>query len=299
LIRVKAETQTHANTLLYRRPGFLSCPARDVAWANGKGYSMEHSPSNIATIGITARVVRRLKHFAPLTEVEQYTLERTCTVKRFGSHDELAKLGAPLPGVFAITDGFAARSRILPDGRRQILAYLIPGDLCDPRGRLLSRMDHSITALGPVEAAVFSDEAIQRLERYPGLARGFALNALVEQSVTREWLVNIGHRSSLVRLGHLFCEIHARLEAVGLTDERGCVVPLTQTELADTLAISAVHVNRTLMELRRAGLVSFHAKRLVIHDLPALRKAAGFNATYLQLGRVPLRLDVAREAVAD
>ena len=181
---------------------------------------MEHSPSNIATIGITARVVRRLRHFAPLSEVEQYTIERTCTVKRFGSHEDLAKLGAPLPGVFAITDGFAARSRILPDGRRQILAYLIPGDLCDPRGRLLSRMDHSITALGPVEAAVFSDEAIQRLERYPGLTRAFALNALVEQSVTREWLVNIGHRSSLVRLGHLFCEIHARLEAVGLTDEQ-------------------------------------------------------------------------------
>jgi CRP-like cAMP-binding protein len=112
-----------------------------------------------------------------------------------------------------------------------------------------------------------------------------AWSALVQHSISREWLLNVGHRSSFERISHLFCEVYARLDAVGLASDQSCDVPLTQTEIADALAISPVHVNRTLMELRHTGLVSFHGKRLVIHEMAALRRAAGFNPTYLHLRR--------------
>src|SRR5581483_4994347 len=98
--------------------------------------------------------------------------------------------------------------------------------------------------------------------------------------------VNVGQRTAFERLAHLFCEIFARLSAVGLAYDNRCELPLTQIELADTLALSAVHVNRTLMEMRRARLVTFQNRQLVIHDLAALEGAAGFNANYLHLDAV-------------
>ncbi len=89
--------------------------------------------------------------------------------------------------------------------------------------------------------------------------------------------------ASFERLGHLLCELFERLHAVGLVREGTFELPLTQPDLADTLALSAVHVNRTLMELRRSGLVSFQSKQLVIHDYGLLQRAAGFDAQYLYL----------------
>jgi len=101
--------------------------------------------------------------------------------------------------------------------------------------------------------------------------------------------VNVGQRSAFERLAHLFCEMFMRLDAVGLTHDDQCELPLTQIELADTLALSAVHVNRTLMEMRRGRLVSFHNRQLVIHDHVALQIAAGFNPNYLHFeGESPL-----------
>ncbi len=105
----------------------------------------------------------------------------------------------------------------------------------------------------------------------------------MKQSISREWLVNVGNRTAFERLSHLLCETYSRLKCVGLTTDHAFELPLTQAELADTLALSAVHVNRTLMELRRLKLVSFQNRHAAIHDYPGLRAAAGFDPTYLQL----------------
>jgi CRP-like cAMP-binding protein len=105
----------------------------------------------------------------------------------------------------------------------------------------------------------------------------------VQQSIAREWLVSVGHRSSFERLGHLICEIFERLQLVGLTADGGYKLPLTQGDIADTLALSPVHVNRTLMELRRAGFMTFQSRQLVIHDYAGLRRVSGFDRRYLHL----------------
>jgi CRP-like cAMP-binding protein len=155
--------------------------------------------------------------------------------------------------------------------------------MCDPSTFSLPKRDHSICALSPVDAAILSQDAVERLQKLPVLSRALAWSSAVQHSITREWLVNVGHRTSFERLSHLLCEIFERLQAVGLTHDYTCELPLTQTEIADTLALSSVHVNRTMMELRRSGLLTFHSKLLVIHDYPALRRAAGFDAAYLSL----------------
>ncbi len=119
---------------------------------------------------------------------------------------------------------------------------------------------------------------MQRLDQFPNITQAMARYASTQQAISREWLVNVGHRTASERLGHLICELYIRLEAVGLTRDQAFELPLTQAELGDTLALSAVHVNRTLMELRRLKLVTFQNRQVVIHDFAALRIAAGFDA---------------------
>lgn len=232
-----------------------------------------------------SRLIRKLEHFAPLPEEERDALASAITVIRhYPAHEDLIQEGAPTEGFRVILEGLACRYKVLPDGRRQIIAYFVPGDLCDVRVLLLKRMDHSIGTLGPVEAAFMPHERMLALtERYPRLTRAFWWSTLVEEAIAREWVVNVGLRSAHERTAHLLCEIFVRLRAVGLAQDAQCELPLTQTELADTLALSTVHVNRTLMEMRRAQLVTLQSRTLIIHDWERLQRAGGFDPNYLHL----------------
>jgi CRP-like cAMP-binding protein len=242
-----------------------------------------------------SRLIRKLENFAPLPEEEKNALiNATGTIRRYAAHEDLIQEGQPTDGVKIILEGLACRYKVLPDGRRQIVAYFVPGDMCDLRIFLLKRMDHSIGTLCPVEAVLLAQDVVLELtERYPRLTRALWWSTLVEEATTREWIVNVGHRTAFERTAHLFCEIFFRLQAVGLTQENCCELPLTQTELADTLALSAVHVNRTLMDMRRAHLVTLQGKQLIIHDRQALQSVAGFDPNYLHLDGERSRLPAA------
>lgn len=232
--------------------------------------------------GLTKRLALRLERYAVLRPEDKSALENEApNARRYVPRDNLTRQGAPVERIFAIVEGFACRHKMLPDGRRQVVAFMLPGDLCDTRTFLLPHMDHSISAISNVDAIALTEEAVRRLESKPGLAQALAKNSLVHQAIAREWMMNIGYRTSFERLSHLLCELFERLHVVGLAPDHVCELPLTQTEIADTLALSAVHVNRTLMELRRSGLVTFQSRKLVIHDYPSLRRAAGFDPAYL------------------
>ena len=243
---------------------------------------------------LTSRLALRLERYATLRARDKEALENeVLTARRYLPRDNLVRQGAPVERLFVIVEGFACRYKLLPDGRRQITAYMLPGDLCDTRTFAVPYLDHSIAAISNVQAGVLTEESVRRLESSAALARAFARNSLVQQAISREWQVNTGHRSSFERLSHLLCELYERLEAVGLARDYTCEVPLTQTEIADTLALSAVHVNRTLMELRRAGLVTYRNKQLIIHDYARLRDAAGFDPRYLYSAQVDWRAQYA------
>jgi CRP-like cAMP-binding protein len=233
---------------------------------------------------VTARLALRLGRYAPLRNEDKRALEAEATnLRRFGPRDNLSRQGERVERIFIIVEGFACRYKLLPDGRKQIIAFMLPGDLCDTRTFALPVMDHSIAAMSTVDAVVLSAPAVRRLESVAGLAYVLARSSLVHQSIAREWMINIGHRTSFERLGHLLCELFERLRAVELVRNGTCEIPLTQPDLADTLALSPVHVNRTLMELRRSGLVSFQSKQLIVHDYASLQRAAGFDPEYLYL----------------
>jgi CRP-like cAMP-binding protein len=234
---------------------------------------------------MTSRLLCRLERHTPLSAEERHALDlaATNTVRRFNARDTLLKQGAPADRIFIVLDGLACRYKLLADGRRQISEFMLPGDLCDIRTFTVPRMDHAIAALSPVDVAVLSMEAVQRLTAMPGLARALARNSILHQSILREWLTNIGKRTAFERIAHLLCEISERLRIVGLMSGDTCDLPITQSDLGDVLALSSVHVNRMLMELRRSGLATFHNRRLVIHDPAALRRVAGFDPDYLHL----------------
>lgn len=234
---------------------------------------------------LTQLLIRKLENFAELSDQEKTALgEAAGPVRAYGSHEELIREGEPSNGVAVIASGFACRHKMLPDGRRQIIGFFLPGDMCDARVFILKRMDHTISTLTPSLVTYLSREAVLDMtSTHPRLTRAFWWNTLVEEAISRQWLVSIGQRTALERVAHLFCEIYVRLQAVGLATPEGCELPVTQSELADTVALSTVHVNRTLKELRRMALVSMSGKSLLIHDFAGLRSLAMFDQGYLHL----------------
>jgi CRP-like cAMP-binding protein len=237
---------------------------------------MNHAPN-------TSRLLQRLTGLVPLSADELQALEHCAGPTRlYRPHEDLAREGESAVNVGLLVSGFAFRCRVLPDGRRQILSYLIPGDLCDTRQLLMVAASHTVSTLTTANVVPFGrDEILRLIGRFPRIGQALCWVALIEEAIAREWLVNIGQRTALERLAHLLCEIFTRMDAVGLSDRGRCELPLTQVELADSVALSTVHVNRTLQELRRRGLVSLSSGLLEIHDFGALQSLAGFSADYL------------------
>jgi CRP-like cAMP-binding protein len=234
----------------------------------------------------TSRLLQRLSVLLPLSAEEARVLEEIAGPARLHRpHEDLAREGHGSPHIGLLVSGFAFRCRVLPDGRRQIVSYLIPGDLCDARQLLLPAASHTVSTLTAANVVPFSRDALlAAIQRHPRIGQALCWLAMVEELIAREWLVNVGQRTAIERLAHLLCEIFTRMKAVGLTDRGRCELPLTQVELADSLALSTVHVNRMLQELRRQGLVSLAAGMLEIHDFEALQAVAIFNPDYLQPG---------------
>lgn len=185
-----------------------------------------------------------------------------------------------------VLSGVMCRYKDLRDGRRQIMELHIAGDFADLHSFTLKRLDHNVMTLTPCEVAIVPHERLQEItEQHPHLTRIYWFSTNLDAAIHREWVVSLGIRSALARLAGLFCELHIRLGLVGLTDGDSYELPLTQPELAECVGITAVHVNRTLKDLRERGLVEFRGKRVNILDLPGLRAAAEFDTGYLHLER--------------
>jgi CRP-like cAMP-binding protein len=144
-------------------------------------------------------------------------------------------------------------------------------------------------ALTPCVIAVVPHERLTRLtEESPHLTRLYWFSTNLDAAVHREWEVSLGRRSAHARIAHLFCEMKARLDLVGLADAHGFAFPLTQIDLAECVGLTSVHVNRVLKDLREEGLAQFRSGRVSISDVPRLRRLAEFDDAYLYLDRLPL-----------
>jgi len=230
-------------------------------------------------------LLRRLASLVRLTPEEDGLLcDLVQRTRLMPARADVAREG-DLPGdLRLIVSGWACRYKVLEDGRRQIMALLLPGDLCDLHASVLRRMDHSIGALTDVHLSDIPHERVRHaMAASPAVARAMTVHMLAGASGQREWAVSLGQRTAFERIGHLFCEIFLRLDAVGLTAGTSCEMPITQTDLADLTGITPVHVNRTLQDLRTRGLISLKGRILDIPDLDALQREVLFSPGYLHL----------------
>ncbi|HWK65048.1 MAG TPA: Crp/Fnr family transcriptional regulator [Rhizobiaceae bacterium] len=238
------------------------------------------------TVGASTHpLIRKLSTYTKLSaEEETAIVDASTKMVSFDANEEIASRGDKVRGVNLLLEGFACRYKYLEDGRRQILAFLLPGDLCDLHVFLINRMDHSIAALVPSKVAMIAPANILRFTNdFPNLTRALWWTTLLDEAITREWVVNTGQRTAYERTAHLFCELFHRLRLIGRTDGNSYRLPLTQAALGDTLGLSSVHVNRTLQELRRNGLISLRNSILTINNLAGLERAALFSRDYLHL----------------
>ena len=231
--------------------------------------------------------VRKLEGYANLTERDKALLvEVSRRVTIVPDRVDLVRVGKPAPFVHVIVEGFGCRYKVTPDGRRQIFAYLVPGDACDLHTALLKVSDHSIGTLSECSVAQIDRETILDLTENISIAKAFWCSALVDLATLREWITSIGQRQSDVRIAHLFCELHARLKFVGMASDGEFLLPISQAELADTVGLSIVHVNRSLRTLREKHLVTFRGHHVSVPDIERLRDYSSFDDTYLHLKNV-------------
>jgi CRP-like cAMP-binding protein len=202
--------------------------------------------------------------------------------KQYQRDAYLAREGEHVTVCTVLLQGFAYRQKILSDGSRQIISFHIPGEFLDVQNCLLEVADHNVQALTRCLVAVVSKELLlQVMSDRPAVRQAIWLDSLLDASVFREWVVNVGRRDARQRIAHLLCELALRLKAAGLGEGPLFDFPLTQEQIADATGLTAVHTNRTLQALRRAGLINLTASKLTILDWDALAEAGDFSERYL------------------
>ncbi len=228
--------------------------------------------------------VAKLERFVSLGANEVESINALCREqKRLSPEHVIIAEGSRPDHVCVIIQGFAYRYKILPGGRRQILGYVVPGDLCDVHFAVFDHLDHGVASLGDSQVVKIPiGKLLDLLVRHPAIERGLSLAALVDRSILHEWLLNIGQRNAYQKLSHFFCEMSVRLKAIGHVNGDGSVeLPLNQAALADTTGLTLVHINRTLQRMRCEGLIALRRRRLMIRDPERLAAIAGFDDVYL------------------
>jgi len=188
-----------------------------------------------------------------------------------------------------LLDGFMCRYKDLKSGQRQITELHVAGDFADLHSFTLKRLDHEVMTLTPCRVAIVPHDNLARItEEFPHLTRMYWFMTNVDAAVHREWELSLGRRSAIARLASLFCELHTRLKLVGLAEGSSFALPLTQTDLAECLGLTNVHVNRTLRELREKGLVEFQGGKVTIRNRTELANVGEFDPSYLYLDHRPI-----------
>jgi CRP-like cAMP-binding protein len=219
---------------------------------------------------------------------EQAIVSSVSEYRDYASDRTFIRAGEELDHSTILLDGLMCRFKDLRDGQRQITELHVAGDFADLHSFTLKRLDHHMMTLTPCRVAIVPHERLSAItEQYPHLTRVYWFSTNLDAAIHREWELSLGRRTAISRMAHLFCELFVRLRIVGLTEGTSYELKLTQTDLAEALGLTSVHINRTLKELREQGLVEFRGSRVEIADLPGLERVAEFNPAYLYLERRP------------
>lgn len=194
----------------------------------------------------------------------------------------------PLSRSTLLCEGLMGRFKDMRDGERQISELHVPGDFLDLHSFTLKSIDHGIIALTDCVFCWAPHAALERVtEELPHLSRLLWMSTNLDAAIHRAWTVSLGRRDALSRTAHFFCELQLRLAVVGMADDGGYALSLTQVDLSECMGLSAVHMNRVLRELRERNLVTFKSGQVRIHDLASLQWTAEFTPGYLFLDKKP------------
>ena len=232
---------------------------------------------------MTNRFIEKLLGFGVLSAAEVHALELvTAQSQVYDARKDLIREGDQPGPVFVMLEGWAFRYKVLPNGGRQIMAFLMPGDACDLNVGLLAEMDHSIQTQTQARVVKVERRTMDALmSDHPGVARAMYMAQLVDEGTLRAWIVSLGRRSSPERAAHLLLELYVRGVRSGIAQDDTMDLPLSQVVLADALGMTPVHINRVLQELRRSGAVELQRRVLRILDPIALTHISGFDDGYL------------------
>jgi CRP-like cAMP-binding protein len=228
-------------------------------------------------------LARKLCQYVEFVEAELDILARLDgRIETIEPHTELISEGDGHQNCCVIIDGWAACSKVLPDGRRQVINFMIAGDFLGLRSQLLHVSDHTVTALTRLRVGTFSvDEMKQIMVEHPRIAVGILWALSRDEAIVVEHLVSLGRRNALERLAHFIVELSERLKLMGLADDDGFYCPLRQEDFADALGLTPVHVNRTFRQLRERQLATLVQRNIRINDRAALIRLAQFQGDYL------------------
>lgn len=204
------------------------------------------------------------------------------TRRTFGKDAYIVREGQITAECSVLLRGLAFRQKLLRDGSRQIISFHIPTEFVDLQNSLLSVADHNVQCLYRADCAIIPRQALTDLSgKRPAVRIAMWRDTLIDASIFREWVVNVGRRDSKARIAHLLCELILRLQKVGNGPEEIYDFPITQEQLADATGLTAVHTNRTLQSLRKDGLIQLTAKSVTVLDWEGLREAGDFDELYL------------------
>jgi CRP-like cAMP-binding protein len=242
-----------------------------------------------AASSATLPLTEKLGQYLPLTHEEQEFLRDLHQVRRrISRHREIIVAGRRYDHIYILCNGVVSRYKVLADGKRQVLNLGLPGDFIGFPSCLFEVAVNSVSSLTEVELSRVPFETLFNLfTRFPRLGIALFWASACEAAIYGEHLVSLGRRSAYERLAHLLLELLIRLRAVGLADDLGYKLPLTQELMADVLGLSEPHINRMIRCLREEGLATVEDQRVVIHDLVSLSSLAGFEQSYLRSLPIP------------
>jgi CRP-like cAMP-binding protein len=201
------------------------------------------------------------------------------TIGHFASHDRILRKTDQPSRCCVLLQGYLCWQ---DENDGQITSIYVPGDIPDIHALVAPRLEAHLIALGPAVVAFVPHGFFHQISSLsPSLHHALQLLGVMDAACLRNWIINLGSRDSLTRVAHLICEIAVRLQAVGLARDNRFPSPFTQSDLASACAISAVHANRIIQDLRRKQVLKWYSRTITISDWQALSRLACFEPDYL------------------
>jgi CRP-like cAMP-binding protein len=232
---------------------------------------------------VVAAMTRKLALLGPMDAEDRAAIAALpFDVQTVAAHHYLVREGMDAVSCCLLVKGYACRHKTAQDGGRQIVSFHMRGDIVDLQHLLLPRADHNVQTITEAVVAWTPAQALRALARdRPAVGEALWRDTLIDASILRECVLNVGRRDALSRIAHMLCELAARGEAVGLGSADRFELPMTQEQIADATGLTPVHVNRMLKALGDQGVIARDKREVSVADWPRLRRIGGFDAAYL------------------